>query len=229
MSIRANFISMNPTNTKTAQIILKKLGHVPATVHEVLDKAITAARAFFEMRKLDIDTCLFPNIVRYEAKLLFDSPKYRAAGYHFSVLSNNGLLLIYEYEHTIYRIRVRKADEDGELPTQNLSKTIKEFCRQPGLPFWGVEVANWEAFVCPELVKLFIVWDVDAAFGLTQCGLACPQDEFGNMYFAHEIPHSATAISVESAFDDEAEELEEINVLPLKKTGSKDGGDESDN
>ena len=118
-----------------------------------------------------IDSFLFPNLVRYEAKLLFETPKYKAAGYHFSSLSNNGLLLVYEHEQTIYRIRVRKADEDGHLPTQNLSETIKEFCRQPDLFLPGMEAKDWETFICPDLLSLFIVWDVDRTFGLSQCEL----------------------------------------------------------
>ncbi len=120
------------------------------------------------------------------------------------------------------------SDEDGELPTQNLSKTIKEFCRQPKLPLWGSGVENWEEFVCPNLLKLFIVWDVDSAFGLSRCDLACPIDEFGNLFFADEIPHSVTAINVEAAFDEEPEELEDIDIRPLRKTGSNEANDESD-
>jgi hypothetical protein len=218
---------MNPTNTRAAQIILEKLGHVPATVHEVMDKAVTLARAFFENRDLPIDPFLFPNLVRYEAKLLFETPKYRAAGYVLTVLSNNGLLLIYRPETTTYRIRVRKADEDGEFPTQNLSDGIKDFCRQPNLPMWANGEEDWEEFVCPELLKLFIIWDVNEAYGFSGCDLACTKDEFGNLAFADQIPHSVTSIQADEEFD-WPEEIEDIDFRPLKKTGSDHGDDDDD-
>lgn len=218
---------MNPTNTRAAQIILEKLGHVPATVHEVMDKAVTLARAFFEDRDLPIDPFLFPNLVRYEAKLLFDTPKYRAAGYVLSVLSNNGLLLIYRFEETIYRIRVRKADEDGEFPKQNLSDGVKAFCRQPNLPLWASGVEDWEEFVCPDLLHLFIIWDVDEAYGFNGCNLACTKDEFGDLAFADQIPHSVTSIQATEDLEEWPEELD-INLRPLKKTGSDQGNDDED-
>lgn len=218
---------MNPTNPKAAQIVLQNLGHVAPTVHEVMDAAITSARGFFEDRGLHIDPFLFPSIVRYEAKLLFETDKYKAAGYRFTVLSNNGLLLVYEHESTIYRIRVRKADEDGELPMPKTpSKTIAAFCRQPSLFLPGMEIENCEAFVCPDKLSLFIVWEVDEAYGLSKCDLVCPEDEFGHYYFADEIPHSAMAIAAIEEFDQDAEELEDIDVRPLKKTGSVQGDDE---
>src|SRR6476619_7135194 len=89
---------MNPTNSKAAQLILKKLGHIPSTADEVMDKAVTIARAFFEERGLQVDSFLFPSLVRYEAKLLFGTPKAQAVGYKLAVLSNNGLQLIYRHE-----------------------------------------------------------------------------------------------------------------------------------
>jgi|GEM_PF-2610188 len=222
---------MIPTNTRAAQVILEKLGHVPATVHEVMDKAVTLARAFFEERDLPVDPFLFPNIVRYEAKLLFDSPKYRAVGYMLSVLSNNGLLLIYNFESTIYRIRVRKADEDGAFPTQNLSEGVKEFCRQPNLPLWADGIEDWEEFACPEILKLFIIWDVDEAYGFTGCDLACTKNEFGELAFADSIPHSAMSIQVENDFNEWPTEIEDIDFRRLDKTGTGQGddGDDEDN
>lgn len=224
---------MNATNPHAARLVLEKLGHLPATADKVMDKAVTVARTFFEERGLPVDTSLFPNLVRYEAKLLFGEPEARAAGYQLAVLSNNGLQLVYRHDGTLYSIRVRKADEDGEVPTKNLSETVKQFCKQddPFLP--GMELDRWEefenqaVFLSPELLNLFIIWDVDSHFGYTGCGLACPKDEFGNLYFADQIPHSITTITVEESFDEEPEELEGIDVRPLEKTGSEDGDDES--
>jgi hypothetical protein len=220
---------MIPTNPKAAQIVLEKLGHVAPTVHEVMDKAITSARGFFEDREIQIDPFLFPSLVRYEARLLFETDKYKAAGYRFTVLSNNGLLLVYEHERTNYRIRVRKSDEDGELPMpKNPSKTIVSFCRQPNLRLPGMELEDCEAFVCPDKLSLFIVWEVDAAYGLAKCDLICPEDEFGKYYFAEEIPHSATVITPQEEFDRDVQELDDIDIRPLKKTGTANGDDEED-
>ncbi len=63
--------------------------------------------------------------MRFEAKLLLDNPKYKAIGYEFVTLNRNGLLVIYQYLGCTYRIRIRKADEEGELPLNNLSRTLK--------------------------------------------------------------------------------------------------------
>jgi hypothetical protein len=221
---------MKTTNSQAAQFILRKLGHIPSTIHEVLDKASTEARFYFESRKLDIDPYLFPSIVRFEAKCLLDNPLYKSIGYQFVVLSNNGLLLIYQHEGCTYRIRVRKADEDGEMPIQNQSKILKEFCKQPNpfpqfLP--GMQPEEMGQFLSPSLLNLFVVWDVDHNYILTSVSLACPDGSSGNVHFADEIPHAATTIFTESSFDDEAEELEDIVILPFRRTGTgENDGDE---
>jgi hypothetical protein len=222
---------MRLTNRKAAQFIIKKLDDVIPTVQEVLDKATTEARSFFERRGLEIDLSLFPNLVRFEAKCLFETPKYKSIGYQFAVLSNNGLFLIYQCEGCTYKIRVRKADEDGELPTHNLSRTLKEFCKQPNpfpqfLP--GMEPENMEQFVSPNLLKLFVVWDVNKNFVLTTVYLACPNGEFGDVHFADEIPHAATTLITDGYFDDEPDELEDIDILPLEMTGTDEETDDDE-
>jgi hypothetical protein len=210
-----------------AQLTLARLGHVAPTIHEVLDKAITLARGFFENRDLEIDRSLFPDLVRFEAKLLLDNPKYKAIGYEFVTLSRNGLLVIYQYLGCTYRIRIRKADEEGELPLGNLSRTLKDYCKQrdpyPRLSEMSLE--EMERYESPELIKLFVVWDVDDNYGLTETFLCCPKGITGEMYFADEIPHAATTIIAESDFDDEAEELEDLDITPLDKTGTETDGD----
>ncbi len=221
---------MKQTNTEAAQIVLRRLGHITPTIQEVLDKAITAARSFFEKRDAEVDTFLFPDLVRYEAKCLFEDPKYKAIGYQFVVLSRNGLFLIYQYDGCTYRIRVRKADEDGEFPVNNLSRTLREFCKQPDpFPLLGLSIEEMEQFVSPELIKLFVVWDVDSNYVLTEVSLGCPNGEFGDMHFADKIPHAATTIVADRSFDDEAEELEEIDVEPLEKTGTGEDDDNKSN
>jgi hypothetical protein len=221
---------MKQTNTEAAQVVLKRLAHITPTIHEVLDKATTAARLFFEKRGAEVDSCLFPDLVRYEAKCLFDSPKYKHIGYQFAVLSRNGLFLIYQHELCAYRIRFRKADEDGELPVGNLSRTLKEFCKQKDpFPLLGLSIKEMEQFESPELIKLFVVWDVDHNYVLTEVSLGCPNGEFGDMHFADEIPHAATMIIADEAFDDEAEELDDIDVEPLEKTGTDENEDDESN
>jgi hypothetical protein len=219
---------MKQTNTEAAQVVLKRLAHITPTIHEVLDKATTSARLFFEKRDEEVDSCLFPDLVRYEAKCLFDSPKYKHIGYQFAALSRNGLFLIYQHEGCAYRIRFRKADEDGELPTNNLSRALKEFCKQKDpFPLLGMSIEEMERFASPELIKLFVVWDVDSNYVLTDVSLGCPNGEFGDMHFADEIPHSVTTIIAEPEFDDEAEEFD-FNLNSLEQTGTDADSDNNE-
>jgi hypothetical protein len=219
---------MKQTNLPAAQLTLARLGHVAPTIQEVLDKAITLARGFFEGRDLEVDRSLFPDLVRFEAKLLLDSPKYKAIGYEFVTLSRNGLLVIYKYLGCTYRIRIRKADEEGELPLNNLSRTLKDYCKQrdPYPRLAEMSLAEMERYESPELIKLFVVWDVNDNYVLTETYLCCPKGISGEMYFADEIPHAVTTIIAESEFDDEAEELEDLDITPLDKTGTETEDDD---
>ncbi|MDT7543368.1 MAG: hypothetical protein QOE33_3272 [Acidobacteriota bacterium] len=225
----ANFISMIKTNEPAAQLTLARLGHVAPTLQAVLDLAITASRNFFEGRKREIDRSLFPDLVRYEAKLLLDDPKYKAIGYEFVSLSRNGLLVIYQHEGCTYRIRIRKADEEGELPMNNLSNALKDYCKQsdPYPRLEGMSVEEMERYESPELIKLFVVWDVDQNYVLTETHLCCPKGIFGDMYFADEIPHAVTSIIATSDFDAESEELDDLN-LTIMKTGTAADDDAND-
>jgi hypothetical protein len=228
LSFSANFISMKQTNRPAAQLTLARLGHVAPTIQKVLDKAITLARAFFEQRDLEVNSNLFPDLVRYEAMLLLDSAEYKAIGYEFVTLSRNGLLVIYQYQGCTYRIRIRKADEEGELPLNNLSRTLRDYCKQrdPYPRLAEMALDEMERYESPELIKLFVVWDVDNNYVLTETYLCCPKGITGEMYFADEIPHAATTIVVESDFDDEAEELEGIDEIPFEKTGTETDDDD---
>ena len=42
-------------------------------IQDVLDKATTQARGFFEREKREIDTAIFPDLVRYYAKELLQA------------------------------------------------------------------------------------------------------------------------------------------------------------
>jgi hypothetical protein len=206
-------------NEPAAEIVLSKLGKVPPVLHDVLDKATTQARSFFGEDQ-EIDTALFPDLVRYYAKELLQDPKYKSIGYVLAILNKNGLLLIYEQDGCIYKIRVRKADEDGELPIATLSTKMKEHLKQPNLFLPGMEIQDLEEkYVSPSLVKLVVVWDCDSSFTLTDVWLACFRNEMGATHFVGEIPHSATTITAPSVFDDIAEELDDLDIT-LEETGS---------
>jgi hypothetical protein len=217
---------MDRTNVIAAQNVLQKLRHIVPIIHEVLDKAITQARGFFDNRTEEIDTFLFPSLVRYEAKCLFADPRYRSVSYQFVILSSNGLLLVYECEGRVYNIRVRKADEDGDLPTQNLSHTLKQFYTQPQPYLPGLSPKDINDLIDPESMNLVVVWDVDRNYVLSELFLVCPKNEFGEIHFADKIEHAALSISASADFDDEAEEIEEIDIEPLEDTGTDNKIDE---
>ena len=206
---------MKRTNPKVAQLVSEKLGQVLPTVHHVIDESVIVARKFFEDKESKIDNYLFPSLVRYEAKQLLELPEFKKIGYHFVSLSNNGLYLIYKYEDCYYKIRIRKADEFGELPVQNLSKTLKVFYQNQH-PLFPVVEFKFGRFLLPEM-NLVIVWEVDKNFTLQSVHLVCPKNEFGEVHFADKIEHAVTSIICIADFDDQADELEDIDILPLKK------------
>lgn len=210
---------MNPTNSQAAQFVIDTLGELPPILHEVMDKAVTESRTFFEERGEKINTSLFPNLVRYFAKRQLEDPYYKSFGYQVIELCNNGLFINYEDKGCVYRIRILKADEDGELPVHNLSEIKKDFFTQnnPVLP--GME--NLEPFVLTSLLKLVIIWEVDQNYILTTFQLVCPNGERGYVHFAGDIQHSATAITMQGMFDDLVDDLDDIEITPLKKTGSE--------
>lgn len=213
-------------NEPIAHAILNRLERVHPVIHDVLDKSTTEARNFFEKRKQEVDSNLYSDLVRYYAKELLQQPKYKNIGYILTVLNKNGLLLIYEQDGCVYRIRVRKADEDGELPISGLSKSMKRFIAQrtPLLPgfedfFQSVEGESEGDRLSTTLLKLVVVWDVDVNYILTDAWLACYKDTTGAKHFAGEIPHSAIAVAAPNTFDEAAEELEDLE-FSLEKTGS---------
>lgn len=208
---------MKRTNTQQAQIVLDKLGKIPPTISHILDEAVILARKYFEDRELKIDTFLFPSLVRHEAKILLELPEYRKIGYEFVSLSNNGLFLIYNQEGCYYKMRVRKADEEGELPVQNLSKTLKKFYQNPN-PFLPTIEENLNDYMALERLNLVVVWDVDKHYILQDVSLVCPKNEYGEVYFADSIEHAATTIIGNADFDDAADDFEDIDILPLRKT-----------
>ncbi len=217
---------MNPTNENAAQLVLKELEDIWAVIDEVTDKAVTSARDFFEQRGEPVNTYLFPCLVRYFAKMLLDQPKYRSAGYYVVEISNNGLFLIILRYGKTRKIRILKADEEGAIPLLNLSKKKKEFFRQPN-PFPSLPgMGNLEIFAMPDSMHLVVLWNVDRNYVFTPMQLVCPNGEFGEVHFADIIPHSATRIPSSESFDEEPEELEDIDIEPLEKTGSDENNED---
>jgi hypothetical protein len=101
----------------------------------------------------------------------------------------------------------------------NLSEVKKDFFTQANPVLPGME--NLEPFVLTSLLKLVIIWDVDHNYILTSFQLVCPNGERGQVHFAGDIEHSVTAITMQGTFDEVADDLDDIQITPLKKTGSK--------
>jgi hypothetical protein len=216
---------MNPTRPTPEEIALKELEDVTPILDEVTEKAITLARDFFEARDEPINSYLFPCLVRYFAKTLLDLPEYRSVGYYVVDISNNGLFIVYLKKGKTRKIRILKSDE-GSLPVYNLSKKKKEFYSQP-LPLFALlpNTVTLEEFVSPDLVKYVALWDVDRNYVFTGMKLVCTKNENGDAHFVGTIPHAATTITTSGSFDEEPEELDDIDIEPLERTGT---GDEND-
>lgn len=219
MFFYANFISMKSTNPDQARVVLEKLEKVLPLVRHLLDGATINARKFFEDRNVRPDSYLFPHLVRFEAGTSLKLPQYREAGYEFVELSNNGLSILYKHENCYYRLRVRKANEDGELPTQNLSGKLKAHYKNEA-PFLPSIDGTFQEYINPDHLNLVIVWDVDELYILTEVSLVCPKNEFGEVHFAEAIEHSVTAVVGNTRFDDEVEEIDDIEIVPKRKTGT---------
>src|SRR2546428_13384869 len=121
---------MEITNVSDAQKILNKLQQVPPTLYDVLDKATTQSREFFDTKKQAIHSALFPSLVRYFALRLLQDPKYKDIGYRLVELSNVGLFVVYQSRGCTYGLRLREAEENGDLPVSNLSGTRQNLYTQ---------------------------------------------------------------------------------------------------
>lgn len=203
---------MELTNEDIANVVLADLDGVPPVLHEVTEAATAEARAFFETRNESINSYLFPCLVRYFAMIMLRLPRYSQAGYSLVGLSNNGLFIIYQKNGKAYRIRILKADEDGDLPLHNLSEVKRQFYANlnpylPGIE-WGVDPEAPP----PSGLNLIALWDVNDAYGFTRIQLVCPDGDSGQVYFVGNIPHAATNIRGDEAFDETPEELEDIDT-----------------
>jgi len=214
---------MEITNVSAAQQIIKKLEGVPSTLYDVLDKATTQAREFFELKHQAVHSALFPSLVRYFALRLLQDPKYKNIGFRLVELSNVGLFIIYQKSGCTYGLRLRKADEDGDLPIDNLSETLKHFYTQkdpfPRLP--GMSIEEMDQFLTPNQLKLVVLWDVDSAFVLNSVQLVCPNGIAGDVHFVGNIPPAVTTITAEATVDEIVEDLD-ITPRRKKKAGTKE-------
>lgn len=214
---------MEVTNISAAQRILKKLRQVPPTLYDVLDKATTQAREFFETKNQPIHSALFPSLVRYFALRLLQSDRYKGIGFRLVELSNVGLFIIYQKDGCTYGLRMRKADEDGDLPIDNLSETLKAYYTQddpfPRLP--GMSLQDMEQFLTPNQMKLVIVWDVNKNYVLSSVQLVCPNGIAGDVYFVGDIPPAVTTIAAAATVDEAVEDLD-ITPRRKRKTGTKE-------
>lgn len=127
-----------------------------------LEVGTLRSREYFDGRGLDVDSFLFPNIVRFEAKL-----HLIAAGedvFETEILSNNGLVM----RHLEYQLRLLKSD-NGELPTPGRSKRKQAYYSQQ-LEFFAPLVGE------PlETVNLVVLWDVDSNWNLSCLELVYPK------------------------------------------------------
>jgi hypothetical protein len=215
---------MEITNATAALRILKKLKQLPPALYDVLDKATTQAREFFDSKDQKIHSALFPSLVRYFALRLLQSDKYKKIGFRLVELSNVGLFIVYQRDGCTYGLRMRKADEDGDLPIDNLSETLKQYYTQadpfPRLP--GMSLEEMDQFLTPDQMKLVILWDVDGAFVLNSVQLVCPNGIPGDVYFVGDIPPAVTTIAAKPTVDEVTEDDLEITPRRKSKTGTKE-------
>jgi len=215
---------MEITNASAALRILNKLQQLPPAIYDVLDKATVEAREFFETKNQKIHSALFPSLVRYSALRLLEDEKYKQIGFRLVELSNVGLFIVYQRNGCTYGLRMRKADEDGDLPIDNLSETLKQFYTQadpfPRLP--GMSLEEMDQFLTPNQMKLVILWDVDSAFVLNSVQLVCPNGIAGEVHFVGDIPPAVTTLSAKPTVDEAIEEDLEITPRRKSKTGTKE-------
>lgn len=148
---------------------LRDLSDFLPIVWEAMDSAVTGAASFFP-DGVAIDTCLFPNLVRYYAKQFFENRHLQAEEEESTEfdrigLANNGLCVV----RGRYAIRIRKSD-NGLVPVPGSSQTLQQFYKQQPLPF---NLANRPIQIVD--TSLMLLWEVDAVCRLVGMELSCPR------------------------------------------------------
>lgn len=144
------------------EAVAADLEAVVPTIWRALEVGTLRARDFFEERDLGVDSFLFPNLVRYEAKLFLVDAGQEV--FETEILSNNGLIM----RHLEYQLRLLKSD-NGELPTPGQSRRKQAYYSQQ-LEFFA-PIADEPV----EMVNLVVLWDVDSHFNLSELTLVYPK------------------------------------------------------
>lgn len=154
-----------------------------------LEVGTLKAREYFDEKGLEVDSFLFPNLVRFEAKL-----HLLAAGqdvFETEILSNNGLVM----RHLEYQLRLLKSDH-GELPTPGHSRRKQAYYSQQ-LEFFA-PLADEPV----EMVNLVVLWDVDSNWNLSGLDLVYPKSgghTKASVSSFWDIPLEHPVISLDSA------------------------------
>lgn len=207
---------MNIADVPGPQTVLADLVPITPALYRTLEAAVFMAHNYFAQRERDVDLSHHANIVRYEAKVLFEEQNFPMGD-----LANNGVLLTYKN----YRIRILKADQ-GRVPCPGTTRAKQQFYRQ--LPL--ARVGDAPASVRPpeEITNLLLIWDVTATYALADLLVACPK--YGDAdrasvetFWKELLPHPAELVAPTAPgpidADDEGDDLPLELVAKDKKTG----------
>ncbi len=169
---------------------VEDLALLTPVLFQALESGTQHAREYFEQQNLRVNADLYPSLVRFHARRLFDEYK-EMVSYISEELSNNGLMLFFGR----YRIRILKSNR-GDVPTPGQSRAKQQFYRQsveqPFLPF------DAEATVEHNLqpVNLLVIWEVTSSYNLLSLDLVCPHNDelspdAAQIYWQCPLPHPA--------------------------------------
>jgi hypothetical protein len=199
---------------QTPEAVRASLEPLFPVIWRVMEHATQEARDYFEGRDEDRDAWLYPNLVRYHAKLGFDAEGHKVTdieaqpGFARDDLANNGLLLTLDG----FRVRILKSDR-GELPVPGASLAKQAYYSQPSL------------FEDPrEVLNLVVLWDAPGGV-LGDLDLVCPKSgkttrSSVGEHWAMPIPHPATSHSDPTP----VEHSPDADDLPITLPGEEETG-----
>ena len=186
---------------------LEAIGPLIPLLFEAFEAATERACQFFEPNS-PVDSCLFPELVRYFMKGTLADKVEVVQDFEREAVGHNGLSVIFRGR----RIRMWKAHDD-ELPPAGSSRAKRGFLNQQ-LALFLSETGDSQLVH----LNLVILWNVSSSYRLRRLYLACPKSANGTWvpaesWWTREIQHPAAA-----ALPGESSASPDMPDLPFERT-----------
>lgn len=160
---------------------LEDLAWLHPEIYRGIDYGVFEARIHFETTRVDYDGAAFSTLVRLHAKNYYRRKGYDAVD--IEEVSLTGLSLKLEG----YHIKIWKA-HDSSLPAPGSSEPKQAYYQQ---------TLNFDGGERPEIIRLAVIWNVNASRALSAMWLVCPKDgdeTSAEAYWTERIPDPSLEI-----------------------------------